>query len=93
MELLPHQKYYLSKLTDREIQVLLCTVAGNSNKQTSAELFISEKTTKFHLTSIYKKLGCKSRSQLIVKYLYSDNPIVKSITETKIELLSGAVKS
>ncbi len=30
---------------------------------------ITEKTVKFHLTNIYKKLGVKSRGQAIIKRL------------------------
>jgi DNA-binding CsgD family transcriptional regulator len=38
--------------------------AGASNEEASAELFLSVKTIEKHLTSAYRKLGVRSRSQL-----------------------------
>jgi hypothetical protein len=32
----------------------------------AGQLFVTEKTVKFHLTNIYKKMSVKSRAQLIV---------------------------
>src|ERR1700743_1707843 len=37
-----------------------------SNKEVASQLFVTEKTVKFHLTNIYKKMAVKSRAQLIV---------------------------
>lgn len=53
-------------LTKRELDVAKLVATGLSNKEASEKLFISEKTVKFHLTNIYKKMYIKSRSQLIV---------------------------
>jgi hypothetical protein len=39
---------------------------GLSNKEVANQLFVTEKTVKFHLTNIYKKMNVKSRAQLIV---------------------------
>ena len=39
---------------------------GLSNKEVANQLFVTEKTIKFHLTNIYKKMSLKSRAQLIV---------------------------
>jgi hypothetical protein len=39
---------------------------GLSNKEVASQLFVTEKTVKFHLTNIYKKMSVKSRAQLIV---------------------------
>ena len=55
-----------SGLSHRESEVALYVAKGLSNKDVAASLFVTEKTIKFHLTNIYKKLGVKSRSQLIV---------------------------
>lgn len=38
---------------------------GSSNGKTAELLFITEKTVKFHLTNIYKKLGINSRVELV----------------------------
>ncbi len=54
------------KLTKREKDVLGLLVKGNSNKEMAENMFISEKTVKNHLTSIFRKLGVKDRTQAAV---------------------------
>ena len=53
-------------LTKQEVQVSLGVSRGYSNKEIGTRLHITEQTVKFHLTNIYKKMGIKSRAQLIV---------------------------
>lgn len=53
-------------LSKREAEVAGIVIKGFSNKDIANQLFVTEKTVKFHLTNIYKKMGVKSRSQLIV---------------------------
>jgi len=53
-------------LSMREFEVADLVSKGKSNKEAANALFVTEKTVKFHLTNIYKKMGVKSRSQLIV---------------------------
>lgn len=55
-----------NRLTKREKDVLLLLVRGHSNKDMADVMFISEKTVKNHLTSIFKKLGVKDRTQAAV---------------------------
>ena len=55
-----------TRLTKREKYVLLLLVRGHSNKDMADVMFISEKTVKNHLTSIFKKLGVKDRTQAAV---------------------------
>jgi DNA-binding NarL/FixJ family response regulator len=52
-------------LTDREIEVLQLTAQGLANKQIAARLGISEHTIKFHLSSLYSKLGVSSRTEAV----------------------------
>lgn len=54
------------KLTKREKDVLDLLVKGNTNKEMAQSMFISEKTVKNHLTSIFKKLNVKDRTQAAV---------------------------
>ena len=54
------------KLTRREKDILEMLVKGNSNKDMAEAMFISEKTVKNHLTSIFRKLGVKDRTQAAV---------------------------
>ncbi|MGI6434118.1 MAG: response regulator [Syntrophomonadaceae bacterium] len=60
------------KLTKREKDVLNLLVKGNSNKDMADTLFISEKTVKNHLTSIFRKLNVKDRTQAAVYALRND---------------------
>lgn len=59
-------------LTKREIGVFLMVIKGITNKQVADQLFIAEKTVKFHLTSIYKKLKISRRTQLFWTIPFSD---------------------
>jgi DNA-binding NarL/FixJ family response regulator len=54
------------RLTKRERDVLTCLVKGHTNKEMADSMFISEKTVKNHLTSIFRKLGVKDRTQAAV---------------------------
>ncbi|HOB12460.1 MAG TPA: response regulator transcription factor [Syntrophomonadaceae bacterium] len=60
------QKKDTVRLTKRERDVLACLVKGHTNKEMADFMFISEKTVKNHLTSIFRKLGVKDRTQAAV---------------------------
>jgi DNA-binding NarL/FixJ family response regulator len=53
----------LSELTSRELDVLRLVAAGEPNKQIAAELAISERTARTHVSRILHKLGLNSRTQ------------------------------
>lgn len=52
-------------LTPREREVLQLAAEGLANKQIAHSLEISEHTVKFHLSSLYTKLGVTSRTEAI----------------------------
>lgn len=52
-------------LSNAETQVLDRLRQGLSNQSIADELCVTEKTIKFHLTNIYKKLGAKNRTHAI----------------------------
>jgi DNA-binding NarL/FixJ family response regulator len=52
-------------LTAREREVLQLVAEGLANKQIALSLGISEHTVKFHLSSLYTKLGITSRTEAI----------------------------
>ena len=54
-----------SILTEREREVLRLIAQGQSNKQIGRQLSITERTVKFHVTSIFNKLGTDNRAQAI----------------------------
>src|SRR5699024_3139901 len=51
-------------LSPRERMVSRLVADGLSNQQVAAELVLSVKTVEHHLTSIYAKLGVRSRTQM-----------------------------
>jgi DNA-binding NarL/FixJ family response regulator len=52
-----------TELTSRELEVLRLVAAGKPNKQIGAELAISERTARTHVSRILQKLGLSSRTQ------------------------------
>ena len=52
-------------LTPREIEVLALLSQGLQNKEISARLFISERTVKFHVSSLMHKLGADNRTETV----------------------------
>jgi DNA-binding CsgD family transcriptional regulator len=51
-------------LTAQEAQVARLARDGLSNPEIGARLFISPRTAKYHLSSVFTKLGISSRGQL-----------------------------
>lgn len=52
-------------VTQREMDVLQCIAQGLANKQIAVNLGISEHTVKFHLSSLYAKLGATNRTEAV----------------------------
>jgi pimeloyl-ACP methyl ester carboxylesterase/DNA-binding CsgD family transcriptional regulator len=61
-------------LTPRERRLLELLRSGKTNAQIAAQVFISEKTVRNHLSNVYRKLGVASRAQAIVKAGTLDEP-------------------
>jgi ATP/maltotriose-dependent transcriptional regulator MalT len=55
-----------SGLSRRETKVLLMIAEGSSNKFIAHALGLSEATVKFHLSNVYRKLGCARRREAII---------------------------
>lgn len=53
-------------LTLREIEVLTMLAEGLGNKEIARQLAISENTVKFHVSSIFGKLGATSRTEAVM---------------------------
>jgi len=52
-----------ARLTRRETEILDLLAAGHSNREISKRLFLSEKTVKAHLATVFRKLGVNNRTQ------------------------------
>jgi DNA-binding NarL/FixJ family response regulator len=64
----PRLSQRAAAVTGRERDVLRCLVRGiSSTDDIAEELFISQKTVKNHLASIYEKLGVNDRAQAVVE--------------------------
>lgn len=55
----------IDPLTNRETEVLQLLARGKANKQIALDLAISEHTVKFHISSIYTKLGAGNRTEAV----------------------------
>ncbi len=56
----------IEALTAREKEVLMLIAKGESNRSIARKLFISEKTVKNHITSIFRKLKVEDRTQAAI---------------------------
>lgn len=56
----------LSRLTEREREVLALVAEGLSNEEIARRLFLSPLTTKTHVSRILTKLAARDRAQLVV---------------------------
>lgn len=54
-------------LSDRELEVLQLLAKGSTNEEIANALFLSEKTVKSHLSSIFRKLRVTNRTQAASK--------------------------
>src|SRR4029077_5859080 len=52
------------QLTAQELQIALLVARGATNREAAASVFLSPKTVEKHLSSAYRKLGVRSRSEL-----------------------------
>ena len=79
------------ELTKRERTLLEAIAQGLSTKQISRELWISEKTVKFHLTNIYRKLGVHNRTGAM-RYAF-DHGLVSSNSDLDDDVAGAAVSA
>ena len=57
--------YPTSPLTDRELEVLALVKDGHTNRQIAEQLFVTERTIKFHMSSILSKLYARTRTEAV----------------------------
>jgi DNA-binding NarL/FixJ family response regulator len=64
-----HERAAHALLTPRELEVLAAIGAGLANKAIARQLGISLHTVKFHIESLFRKLGARSRAEAVAKGL------------------------
>ncbi|HLF67890.1 MAG TPA: helix-turn-helix transcriptional regulator [Gaiellaceae bacterium] len=52
-------------LTPRERQIALLVADGATNREAASSLFVSTRTIEFHLGNVYRRLGVRSRTELV----------------------------
>jgi DNA-binding NarL/FixJ family response regulator len=77
-EFISNQKLPLNTLTRRELEVIDLLKEGLQNKQIAGRLFITERTVRHHLASIFAKLDVSDRFELLV-YAYRHGVGTKQI--------------
>jgi DNA-binding NarL/FixJ family response regulator len=63
---MPEETLHPKDLSAREQDVIRLLMQGKSNKEIALALKISRKTNEEHLTSIYSKIGVRSRAEAIL---------------------------
>jgi two-component system NarL family sensor kinase len=58
-------QYPITPLSNREMEVLELLKSGKTNKAIAAELFISERTVKFHVSTLLSKLQAQNRTDAV----------------------------
>lgn len=56
-------------LSRREADVVTQVARGLTNKEAAYNLNVSEATVKFHLNTVYRKLGFTKRRDLLLKFM------------------------
>jgi DNA-binding NarL/FixJ family response regulator len=65
----------LTRLTDRELTVLMALATGASNAEIASDLFVSVATVKTHVARVLAKLGLRDRVQAVV-FAYESRLVV-----------------
>jgi DNA-binding CsgD family transcriptional regulator len=65
----------LQSLSPRERAVLELTARGMANAKMATELGVTVHAVKFHLASIYRKLGVENRTEAAAAFLESRIPL------------------
>ena len=75
-------------LSPREQEVLQLVPLGRSNREIARNIFVSESTVKFHVTSILNKLGANTRTEAVSSAMRKG---ILSIEDPDEAVISGAV--
>jgi len=62
-------EHVAGELSPRELEALEFAARGHTNGEIAAQMGITVHAVKFHLASIYRKLGVTNRTEAAVRYL------------------------
>jgi DNA-binding NarL/FixJ family response regulator len=68
-------------LTPRELEVLQMLSKGSTNSEIAGELSLTVHAVKFHLASVYRKLGVANRTEAAVAFLLSPTVAAETPSE------------
>jgi DNA-binding CsgD family transcriptional regulator len=76
-------------LTPRERRIAERAVAGATNREIAAELFLTLRTVEAHLTGVYRKLGISGRAELAARLAGADRSPGSSVPRSETSGSSG----
>lgn len=65
VEMYADEEIYTLKLTRQERQTLKGLMEGLTNKEIASNMHLSERTVKFHVSQLLRKLGVRSRVDIV----------------------------
>jgi DNA-binding NarL/FixJ family response regulator len=77
-------------LSHREKQILALVVVGRTNREIAHKLFLAESTVKTHLSSAFRKLDARSRSEAVARITDPENGYGPSILEIAGDSVAAA---
>jgi len=80
-------------LTNRELEICDLISKGHSSSQIAKYLYISEGTVKNHITSIYRKIEVKNRTQLAAKYVLEHERATTDMSASPSETISSLAEN
>lgn len=84
---------HIEALTPREIEVLTMLAEGPGNKEIARQFAISGDTVKFHLSSIFGKLGATSRTEAVTLGMRQGFIMLQQLDATSMRLVDGWLHS
>jgi DNA-binding CsgD family transcriptional regulator len=72
----------LDQLTPQELRIALALADGKTMRAAAAELFLSPKTIEYHLRNTYRKLGIRSRAELL--HALETDPGARTATRQRV---------
>jgi DNA-binding NarL/FixJ family response regulator len=77
-------------LSHREKQILALVVLGRTNQEIAHTLYLAESTVKTHLSSAFRKLDARSRSEAVTRLMDPESGYGPNVLEMTNESLAAA---